>query len=88
VSHDLQIPNAFRKVRRRKELRLRNAIDRCVKLLAEDVHYPGLQVHRVQGTQGVWEAYVDIHNRVTFHWDGDVIVLRNNCNHDILDRNP
>lgn len=37
--------------------------------------------------EGVWEAYVDRGNRVTFEYavDGS-IVLRNHCNHDILKR--
>ena len=40
----------------------------------------------MQGHRGVWEAYVDRANRVTFHYDGETIVLRKNCNHDILRR--
>gem|GEM_PF-5492247 len=31
--------------------------------------------------------YVDQKNRLTFHWDGGKIVLRTNCNHDII-KNP
>jgi hypothetical protein len=34
----------------------------------------------------VFEAYVDKKNRVTFHWEDGKIILRNNCNHDILKR--
>ena len=41
----------------------------------------------MQGHRGVWEAYVDRANRVTFHYaDDGTIVLRKNCNHDILRR--
>ena len=39
------------------------------------------------GAPGVWEAYIDDANRVTFHWDEGRIVLRKNCGHDIL-KNP
>jgi len=60
------------------------AIARCIELLGDNPRHPGLHTHRVQGTAGVWEAYVDRANRVTFHWAGPAIVLRNNCNHDIL----
>jgi hypothetical protein len=42
----------------------------------------------VGGTRGVWEAYVDSANRVTFHWEGDTIVLRNNCRHEIVTQSP
>ena len=62
------------------------AIARCLELLADNPRHPGLRTHRVQGAPGVWEAYVDRANRVTFHYDGSTIVLRNNCNHDILHR--
>jgi len=65
---------------------LRAAIARCVELLADNPRHPGLQTHRLQGSPGVWEAYIDQANRVTFHYDGSVIVLRKNCNHDILSR--
>jgi hypothetical protein len=43
-------------------------------------------VVRVQGAPGV--AYVDDANRVTFHYAGATIVMRNNCNHDIARRSP
>jgi hypothetical protein len=33
----------------------------------------------------VWEAYVDRANRVTFHYEVGRIVMRNHCNHDIID---
>jgi len=81
------IPDAFAKVARKKEPRLRNAIARCIELLVDNPRHPGLHVHRVQGRRGVWEAYIDQANRVTFHWDDNGrIVLRKNCNHEILAR--
>jgi hypothetical protein len=39
------------------------------------------------GSAGVFEAYVDKKNRVTFHYEQGAIVLRKHCNHDIL-KNP
>lgn len=60
-----------------------------MQLLADDPRHPGLQTHRVQGSRGVFEAYVDRANRVTFHYDdAGRIVLRNNCTHEILTRRP
>ena len=67
---------------------LRAAIVECIKRLAENTRHPSLRTHRVQGSPGVFEAYVDRANRLTFHYEGDVIVLRNHCNHDIVDRSP
>ena len=64
------------------------AIAECIRRLAEDRRHPGLRVHRVEGAEGVWEAYVDDKNRLAFHIQDDTIVLRNHCNHDILKRRP
>ncbi|HET8641460.1 MAG TPA: hypothetical protein VFM37_05955, partial [Pseudonocardiaceae bacterium] len=76
------------KVLRKKPQQLQDAVVRCVRLLADNPAHPGLNVHRLRGVPGVWEAYVDKANRVTFERRGDVIVMRNNCNHDILRPSP
>ncbi len=83
---EVEIPDAFSRAARKKERRLQLAIAKCVELLADNPHHPGLEAHRMQGHPGVWEAYVDRANRVTFHYDGPTIVLRKNCNHEILRR--
>jgi mRNA-degrading endonuclease YafQ of YafQ-DinJ toxin-antitoxin module len=83
---ELVIPKSFKRVAKKKERHMQGAIARCLELLGDNPRHPGLQTHRVQGMPGVWEAYVDRANRVTFHYDGEKIVLRNNCNHDILNR--
>jgi len=64
------------------------AIERALILLEDDPHYPGLSTHKMQGYPGVWESYIDGANRITWEWVGGNIVLRNNCNHDILKRSP
>lgn len=78
----------FRKRLRKKPPMMQAAVARCIQRLGEDRTHPGLRVHEVEGTEGVWEAYVDDANRVTFHVEDGVIVLRNNCNHDIIKRRP
>ena len=80
----------FRRVLRKKEKRLQDAINECIRRLVDTPDHPGLQVHRVHGTKTVvWEAYIDRANRLTFERLGHgVIVLRNNCNHDIVKRRP
>jgi hypothetical protein len=85
---DYLIPKPFRRTLRKKPLVMRLAITECIKRLAENPRHPGLHTHRVQGTDGVFEAYVDDGNRLTFHYEGSTIVLRNHCNHDMLKRNP
>lgn len=78
----------FRKRLNKKPPPMRAAVLRCITKLTQDPKRPGLRVHEVEGTPNVWEASVDDANRLTFHYDGPVIVLRNNCNHDILKRRP
>lgn len=84
----VRIDKYFRKRLRKKPPQMQAAVARCIKKLTEDPKRPGLRVHEVEGAEGVWEASVDDANRVTFHYDGPTIVLRNNCNHDILSRRP
>ena len=76
----------FRRAYKKKPAAMRSAIDEAVAQLRRDPRHPGLRTHRVQGTAGVWEARLSNSNRLTFHWREDTIVLRNHCNHDILDR--
>ncbi len=80
----LEILPRFKRARRRKTPAMRDSIDRCVQLLSANPRHPGLHTHRVQGRRGVWEAYVDKANRITFQYGEDSIILRNNCSHDIL----
>jgi hypothetical protein len=83
---EVEIPAQFKRLVDRKDKQLAAAIVECVYRLGENPRHAGLQTHHVRGTSKpkVYEAYVDKKNRVTFHWDGAKIVLRNNCNHDIL----
>jgi hypothetical protein len=80
------IPPRFKRELESKPITLQAAILECVQRLGEDTRHPSLQTHRVQGTPGVFEAYVDRANRVTFHYDGPAIVMRKHCHHDILRR--
>jgi len=82
----LIIPPSFKRVMSKKPPSMQAAILECVARLGENPRHPSLRTHRVQGVKGVFEAYVDMANRVTFEWDGPAIRLRNNCNHDIVKR--
>jgi len=85
---ELEIPEEFKRLVDGKPAPLAGAIAKCVSLLGSDPRHKSLQTHPVRGTRNpkVFEAYVDKKNRVTFHREGSKIVLRNNCNHDILKR--
>jgi hypothetical protein len=42
----------------------------------------------LHGTKGVWEAYVNSGDRVTYHREGGTLVMRMNCNHNEVLRSP
>ena len=57
-------------------------------LFKENPRHPSLGVKRVQGISGVWEGRIDIRYRFTFHYEGDLCVLRNIGPHVIVEREP
>ena len=85
---EIVIPASFRKRLKKKPPEMVAAVVECVSRLAENPAHPGLQTHRIRGTDGIWEAYVDRANRVTFEYGDDCIILRNHCNHTIIERAP
>jgi hypothetical protein len=80
------LPRRFKRELERKPVALQAAILECVQRLSENTRHPSLQTHPLRGIRGVFEAYVDMANRITFHYDGPTIVMRKHCNHDILRR--
>jgi hypothetical protein len=78
----------FKRAYKKKPPDMQAVIRAAVTQLRTDWTYPGLRTHPVLGCSGVFEARLDRGNRLTFHWEGDTIVLRNHCNHQILDRRP
>jgi Txe/YoeB family toxin of Txe-Axe toxin-antitoxin module len=42
----------------------------------------------MKGREGIWEARVDYHHRLTFEIDEDTIFLRVVGNHDVVLKNP
>ena len=87
---DYVIPPKFKKILNGKPPQMQAVILECIARLAENPRHPSLRTHPVRGVKGggVFEAYVDGGNRLTFHYEDGKIVLRNNCNHSIIDRDP
>ena len=84
-----EFPKPFKRRLKKKTPDQAAAVMRCVHRLMTDPRHPGLHVHKVKGMTGVFEAYVDDSNRVTFSWgEAGTILFRNHCSHDILDRSP
>lgn len=88
----VRMSNRFEKMFRKKPRTMQERISWCIGQLQQNPRNPRLHVHKMQGMpKGVeiWEAYIyNDGNRLTFNWDSDLITLRNNCNHDMLYRNP
>ncbi len=61
---------------------------RALLLLDENPRHPSLQIKRVQGTEGIWEARVDLQYRLTFQMMGEDKILRNVDSHDKCLRKP
>lgn len=85
---DVVVPRAFQRRVAKKPRAEVAAVTETVARLMQNTRHPSLQTHKVKGHPGVFEAYVTKANRVTFHYEGGKIVLRNNCNHDRVLRTP
>lgn len=85
---DLELTRVFKKRFRKKPAEQKQRVLRSMKLLSMNVHHPGLHTHKVEGTQRVFEAYVDDAARITFEYAPGGIRLRNNCPHHAVLRRP
>ncbi|HEY3295535.1 MAG TPA: hypothetical protein VGL38_08850 [bacterium] len=64
-------------------------VARAVELLDRNWRYPGLQVKKVHGHPGVWEARISQSHRMTFSFEGkfrglDVCMLRRVGTHAVF----
>lgn len=86
-SPELVFPKRFKKDLKAKPRELQLAIVECCERLAAGDRSPGLRIKKLRSADGVWEASVDMANRVTFEWGpAGTIVMLNHCNHGILKR--
>jgi mRNA-degrading endonuclease RelE of RelBE toxin-antitoxin system len=63
-------------------------VDKQIEILEANYLYPSLHTKKIKGKEGIWEARVDIHHRMTFEIIGDTIYLRVVGNHDDVLKNP
>ena len=92
MPYQFRTTNRFKKAFKKKTLAHKELVERALENLSKDPRHPGLNVHKVQGTAGIWECYVNDAHRITFEYvEGDAdqwILLRNNCKHDTVLRPP
>ncbi len=82
----VRTPTRLQKSLAKKDVQSQAAILACVHQLREDWQHTGLHSKKMQGRlvngNPVFEVRVTKGDRVTFYWDGPVIVLENHCRHD------
>lgn len=72
--------------KQRRDPKVAAAVVNTAKILLADPWNRGLNPHKLAGSDGVWEVYGSRSIRLTYEVEGDVVVFRNNCRHDIIDR--
>ncbi|HEX7555081.1 MAG TPA: hypothetical protein VF338_00550 [Leptolinea sp.] len=68
---------------------IRKKVDRQISLLADNLRHPSLQTKTIQGTNGIYEARVDLNYRLTYErLPGDILLLRVVAKHDEALKKP
>jgi hypothetical protein len=88
MAYRLRVSKRFKKARAKKDAVQQDYVNRTLATLRENPRHNSLHTHKVHGSPGVWESYINDSYRVTWHYEGSVIVLRMTCAHRIIDRNP
>ena len=78
----LILTERFRRAYRSLSSQDRKRVQKALRLMAEDLRYPGLRVKRVQGTTKIWEARAGRSICLTFEVEGTDLILRNVGQHD------
>ena len=78
----------FQKCYQRLPGHIQKKIDKQIQIMSHNLFHPSLHTKKIKGTEGIWEARVDIQYRMTFEFAGDTIFLRVAGNHDEVLKNP
>ena len=66
---------------------IRKKVDRQLRQLIQDMRHPTLQAKKMVNQADIWEARIDLHYRMTFTLEREVITLRRVGTHEIY-RHP
>jgi len=83
----------FRKAFRSLPANIQSKTLKAFALFGQNQRHPSLQIKKMQGRDGIWEARIDQKYRFTFHYEkrgqAEILcVLRNVDNHDECLKNP
>jgi len=80
--------NEFKNSYAKKGATEKKSIKRALRLLAEDVYYPSLRVHKLEGVGDIRGAHATDNQVISLTIDGSVVRLRTCCNHQDVYRSP
>jgi hypothetical protein len=86
----LEFDSSFEQEYKNLSISMRKKVDKALHLLLNDFRHPSLGTKKMSGRpgkEGIYEACVDLHNRMCFKIVGDTYRMRKVGKHDIL-RNP
>jgi mRNA-degrading endonuclease RelE of RelBE toxin-antitoxin system len=84
----LERTERFKRAYKKLDEAKRGRVQKALQLLAENPRHPSLQVKRMQGTNGIWEARASLSLRITLEMDSETILLRNVGEHDETLKRP
>ena len=82
----VRLTEAFAKDYRRLPAKIKDKADKQLRHLMENPKHPSLKIHRIEGTHGFWEFYLDRSYRCVYTQEGDTAVLRYIGPHDIIEK--
>jgi len=66
----------------------KKAADKALSFLVNNLGHPSLQVRKIEGTRGIWEARATKSIRLSFELRDDILILRNIGDHDKVLKKP
>lgn len=87
MAKKLRILSTFKKDYKELPSEIKDKVDKQLEFLIRDPGHPSLNLHRIRGTKGLWEGYVDDQYRFTFEIERDIDILRKVGTHNAI-RNP
>ncbi len=76
----------FKKSYKKLPEEIKKAAQKQFLLLLSDPSHPSLNVKKMKGLAGIWEARVTTGYRFTFQVEGEMYILRNIGTHDVLEK--
>jgi mRNA-degrading endonuclease RelE of RelBE toxin-antitoxin system len=73
----------FRREYRKLPPHIQKKVDKSLALMAHDPYHPGLNARKLTNQGDIYETRVDLHYRMTYQTQDDLIILRRVGTHEI-----